>query len=140
MVWTVQRPQVYRALNRLEALGFAEVAQHEVGEGGPPRLLYRLSVAGHEALERWLFTPVEHLREGRSELLLKVVFLERGGHDPAPLLVAQRQLFAEILTRYRARLSSATGAEATALAWRTEMASAALAFLDHQLGRRRASA
>lgn len=42
-VWTVQRPQVYRALEHLELRGLAYTTGHEPGAGGPPRLEYILT-------------------------------------------------------------------------------------------------
>lgn len=133
-VWTVQRPQVYRALEHLERAGLAESVGHEPG-GGPPRLRYALTRAGREALNTWLNTPVTHLRDTRSELLLKLTFLERARRDAAPLLSAQTARFRAVQRDYEARRAAARGAERLALEWRLEALAAALRFLE---GRRRA--
>jgi len=128
-VWTVQRPQIYRALERLCAHGLARSAGREASETGPPRLLYALTQAGREALTSWLDTPVTHLRDARSELLLKLIFLERRRDDPARLLAAQEEHFRNVQLEYETRLNTAQGAERLALHWRLEAVGAALRFL-----------
>ena len=45
---------------------------------------------GRAELRRWLATPVEHLRDLRSELLLKLVIAQRCGIGTADMLAAQR--------------------------------------------------
>ena len=128
-VWTVQRPQIYRALLRLEGLGYTRVVEQTSSESGPPRSVYALTGAGEAALNAWLEHPALHLRDARNELLLKLAFLERRGLDPEPLLTAQTAHFGRIRDDYRARLEHATGAGRLALEWRSVMAEAALEFL-----------
>lgn len=132
-IWTVQRPQVYRALEHLCAHGLARTAHQEAGEGGPPRLVYALTGVGEGALTRWLDLPVTHLRDVRSELLLKLVFLKRRQRDPTPLLSAQIAHFRNVRRVYEARLSTARGAEQLALEWRLEAVGAALRFLEDRM-------
>lgn len=128
-VWTVQRPQVYRALERLAGLTYVYVGEHIASESGPPRSVYALTEAGKAALNVWLEQPVPHLRDARNELVLKLAFLERRGLTPEPLLTAQTAHFRRIRDDYRVRLEHATGAERLALEWRSVMAEAALEFL-----------
>lgn len=96
-IWTVNRQLVYRAVERLDALGLAEARRREPGAGGPPRTVYGPTRRGREALRRWLATPVEHLREVRSALLLKLAMTDRLGVDRAPLVAAQRAALADRL-------------------------------------------
>lgn len=131
-VWAVQRPQVYRALEHLVAAGLAEAVGQEPGEGGPPRLLYQLTGAGLERLNTWFITPVAHLRDARSDLLLKLVFLERQGRDPEPLLSAQRRHFEHVRDTYRVQRDKTEGAQRLALEWRVSAAEAALQFLEQR--------
>ena len=95
---------------------------------GPQRTVYtatrrgrgRRPLAGH---------PVEHVRDFRSELLLKLALLDRAGEDPAELL--QRPARAPRAARRGDRGSRApAGFDATLLAWRRATAVAALDFLD----------
>lgn len=132
-VWTIQRPQVYRALGHLETWELAETAGVEPGDAGPPRLRYAATKQGQEAIARWRVTPVNHLRDARSELLLKLVFLERQRLEPKALITAQLARFYEIQHDYETRLRDTKGAERLALEWRLETARAALSFLERQL-------
>lgn len=95
--WRVTRPLVYRALERLEALGLVEARRTEPGAAGPPRTIVGPTRRGRAALRAWLDTPVEHLRDVRSGLLLKLVLLERLGLDRDQLLVAQAAQFDRLL-------------------------------------------
>ena len=129
VMWTVQRPQVYRALERLAGLAYAHVVEQAPSENGPPRSVYALTEAGEGALSVWLEHPALHLRDARNELLLKLAFLERRGLNSELLLAAQTAHFRRIRDDYRLRLEHATGAERLALEWRSVMAEAALEFL-----------
>jgi hypothetical protein len=78
----------------------------------------------------WLDSPVEHIRDGRSLLLLKLLFLERRQADPAPLLHAQRARFEAIAERLETAANEASGFDRTLLCWRLETAAAAQRFID----------
>lgn len=131
-LWTIQRPQVYRALDHLERRAFVTAVRTEQSGSGSPRTLYALTELGERELAAWFQRPVEHLREVRSELLLKLIFLERQGLPAEPLVTTQTQRFSDVLQRYESSLAQAEGAERTALEWRTEMARAALSFLQQR--------
>jgi PadR family transcriptional regulator AphA len=88
-IWTLTRQLVYRALDRLEALELIEPRRNEPGHGGPPRTVYGATRRGRAAVRRWLATPVTHLRDVRSDLLVKPHLCERLGVDARPLLDAQ---------------------------------------------------
>lgn len=123
--WRVTRPLVYRALERLEALGLTEARRTEPGEGGPPRTVHAATRRGRSALKTWLVTPVEHLRDIRSELLLKLVLTERLGLERSQLVRAQRARFAQKL----ADLAAPPPAEDAIALWRHHSALGATAFL-----------
>jgi DNA-binding PadR family transcriptional regulator len=133
-VWQVPRPVVYRALARLESLGLATPLGEEEGHG-PPRQVLTASAVGRARVHDWLLTPVEHVREVRSALLMKLALLDRRGADPGPLLTAQRDLLAPIV----AGLARADrgGFDAVLAAWRRTNAEATLAFVTELLGERR---
>jgi PadR family transcriptional regulator AphA len=125
-VWRVPRQLVYRALERLAALGLVEPRRQEPGEGGPPRQVYGPTRRGRDRLARWLREPVEHLRDVRGELLLKLVVAHRLHVDPAPLVEAQRSRFAEPL----AALAVPPPRDDPVALWRHHSAAAVDAFLD----------
>lgn len=122
--WKLTRPFVYRALERLEALGLAEPRRTETG-GGPPRTIYGPTRRGRRALQVWLDTPVDHLRDIRSAFLLKLALDDRLGRDRRPLVHAQRERF-EPLLRERLTVPPAT---APAALWRHHSARATDTFL-----------
>jgi DNA-binding PadR family transcriptional regulator len=125
-VWRVSRQHVYRALDRLVALGLAEPRRSEPGAGGPRRQVYGASRQGRERLRRWLRAPVDHLRDVRGELLLKLVVARRLAVDPSPLVEAQRQRFDEPL----AALAVAPESDDPVALWRHHSGAAVTAFLD----------
>lgn len=125
MAWRLTRPLVYRALERLEALGLVEPMRVEPGRGGPPRTVYRPTRRGRSALRRWLDTPVAHVRDVRSELLLKLVLIERLGRERRQLIAAQRAALAPVLER---RQAEPHGADVIAT-WRHHSAAAVASFL-----------
>lgn len=129
-IWAVRRPLVYRALEMLEAEGAIVTTGSEPSGTGPPRRLLEATPAGLAALHVWLREPVEHVRDARSELLLKLLFTDRAGLDPRPLAAAQASLFAAQLDRLEEQLAQTSGFERTALRWRLHGTRAALTFVN----------
>jgi DNA-binding PadR family transcriptional regulator len=70
-VWPATQSQVYGELNRLAETGLIEV----VAEGPRGRKEYAITEAGGQELRHWL-TEVEPLRQRRSDMLLRVFFLD----------------------------------------------------------------
>ncbi len=97
-LYTVRRPLVYRALDRLVDLGFARPVSTEKGDGGPNRVIHRVTPRGRRQLGRWLSQPVEHVRDLRIEFLLKLALLRRKGQSPIELIRAQRAALAPKLS------------------------------------------
>jgi DNA-binding PadR family transcriptional regulator len=128
-VWQIPKAVVYRAIGRLLDAGFIVPDGTEPGLG-PQRTVYSATAAGREVAGRWLHAPVEHVREIRSELLLKLALLDRAGDDPARLLRAQRAVLEPIVVAIESRRARSAGFDATLLAWRRANAVAALEFLD----------
>ena len=124
-VWRVPRPLVYRALDRLAALGLAEQRGREPGDAGPRRTVHGPTDAGRRELDRWLATPVDHLRDVRSALLLKLVVARRLGVDRSPLVTAQRAH----VRRSLAALADRPPADDPVALWRHHSAAAVAAFL-----------
>ncbi|MGI9596526.1 MAG: PadR family transcriptional regulator [Acidimicrobiales bacterium] len=105
-ILTVRRPLVYRALDRLAAADLAEPTQVERGDAGPNRTVFRTTPSGSTDLERWLATPVTHVRELRVEFLLKLRLLERRGRTSRHLISAQRSALDETIQRLVERRST----------------------------------
>jgi DNA-binding PadR family transcriptional regulator len=126
-VWHIPRPVVYRALSRLAEAGLVTEDGSEPGRG-PQRTIYAVTPAGREAVDSWLQTPVEHVRDVRSHLLMKLALLHRAGADPIGLLRRQRAVLVPIAEAIAAERPAADF-EATLMAWRRASASAAISFL-----------
>jgi PadR family transcriptional regulator AphA len=125
-VWHLPRHAVYRALERLTDLGHAQPRRTEAGHAGPQRTVFGSTPAGRRALRRWLDSPVLHLRDVRSELLLKLMLAQRLGHDRGVLVAAQRARFGPLIEERAERPGSAD----VVARWRQEAARAVGRFLD----------
>src|ERR1700759_5069068 len=73
-IWQVPRPIVYRAIGRLADAGLITPQWTEPGQG-PQRPIFAATERGRLAADQWLPTPVKHIREIRSHLLLKLALL-----------------------------------------------------------------
>jgi DNA-binding PadR family transcriptional regulator len=129
-VWHVPRPIVYRAVDRLTAARLLVVAETQAGHRGPQRSILTPTPQGAEAVTDWLSRPVSHVRDLRSEFLVKLALLTRRGAPLAALVSAQRSVIAPLEPALARRRTEATGFAAILAAWRHENARAALSFLD----------
>jgi PadR family transcriptional regulator AphA len=103
----------------------------EAGNRGPQRTLISVTGAGRRMSQRWLTLPVAHVRDIRTELLVKLALLGRAGRSTAALVEAQRRLLEPIVAALGQQLEGAEGFDGTLASWRYETAQAALRFLDH---------
>ena len=125
-IWTLSRPLAYRAIDNLEARRLVRATGTEPGDG-PRRTILAATASGRREVERWLAAPVEHLRDVRTELLLKRVFNARAGHDTRRLLRAQQREFQPI---FAALDAAANDPDADLVdRWRRENAEAVRRFL-----------
>jgi PadR family transcriptional regulator AphA len=129
-IWSLTRPLVYRSLEILEARQLIVPSGSEPGARGPNRTIFRATGAGHEAVGLWLSEPVEHVRESRSLLLLKLVFAQRNCIDPRPMLHAQREAIEEAIESLEERTQSSAGTDAILLRFRLESSRAVERFID----------
>jgi PadR family transcriptional regulator AphA len=127
-ILTMRRPQVYRAIDRLAALGLIEPVGTEPGDAGPRRTVYRVTATGIEPLETWLATPVDHVRDLRVEFLVKLRLLERLGRSPAALVEAQRRTLGPTLDRLTSGGEGEPGGDVVDR-WRADNARAVRRFL-----------
>ena len=129
-IWSLTRPLVYRSLEILESRRLILPAGSEPGARGPNRTIFRATAAGHEAVALWLSEPVEHVRESRSLLLLKLVFAQRNCIDPRPMLLTQREAIEEAIESLEARTLGSVGTDAILLRFRLESSRAVERFID----------
>lgn len=129
-VWSLRRPLVYRTIDVLRRRGLVAPIGTEDSDAGPQRVMVEATATGVRRLEAWLAQPIEHVRDTRAQLMLKLLFLDRRGDDPRRLLEAQRLTFEEIAIELRADLEGQEGFTRTLLAWRLESTSGALRFVE----------
>lgn len=135
-VWTVSRGLVYRALGVLRELAYIADKGSEPSSTGPHRTLLAPTPRGRQALRRWLSRPARHVRDLRSELLLKLLLLDRAGRDSAPLLRAQLEVLEDGEQALADRVAQSHGFERTVSVWRLTTARAARAFVEALLDER----
>jgi PadR family transcriptional regulator AphA len=128
-IWHIPRPVIYRSIGRLLDLGLLTPQAVESGRG-PQRTLYSVTPPGAAAVAHWLDTPVQHIREVRSHLLLKLALLDRAGGDPTGLLARQKATLEPIADAIKAESPGSAGFDATLLAWRRATTAATMNFLD----------
>ena len=120
-IWTVGRPIVYRSLSTLTTLGLVEPCGEQPGARGPQRTIVRATRAGHGALRRWLATPVEHVRDVRTEFLFKLAVLARAGRPSDELVARQRAQLEPVLRAITGRPTD-EGFDLVLARWRREQA------------------
>ena len=69
-VWSLSRALTYRSLDQLAQRDYIRPIGEEPGIAGGNRTILRATRTGRAQLRKWLATPVIHLRDLRSELLL----------------------------------------------------------------------
>lgn len=127
-VWQIPRPVIYRAIGRLAEGSLIAPQGTEPGQG-PQRTIFAATDEGRQAAARWLDTPVEHVRDIRSHLLLKLALLHRRGTDASALISRQKAVLKPIADAIGSDTPE-DSFDAILLAWRRANAAAAIAFLD----------
>jgi DNA-binding PadR family transcriptional regulator len=135
-VWALRRPLVYRALVMLERMGLVRPVGILPSPSGPQRTLVEATPAGERELTRWLGEPVSHVRDARSLLMLKLLFIDRRKADPERLLVAQRIRFLMLAENLSMAADAARGFDRALLLWRLESTTAAVRFTEAMLAER----
>ena len=132
-VWAMRRPLVYRTLDVLARPRAGPRRRHRAERERP---------AAHAAgdhrprapsgSQEWLDAPVEHVRDARSELMLKLLFLDRAGRDPGTRCSTPRRerFAAQAAASCEARLDEAEGFDRTLALWRLENTRAAIRFVE----------
>jgi len=132
-VWALSRALTYRALDQLAARGYVVATGEEPGKAGGNRTILSATPIGRVQLQAWITTPVLHLRNLRSELLLKLVIAELCAVDVSEMLHRQQAQIARLADVLATFPTAGEGADASAdvvRLWRREQSQAALRFLD----------
>ena len=127
-IWSLSRPLTYRAVDGLVDKGLVTRRGHAAGRGRE-RVVLAPTAAGRRAAKHWLDLPIDHLRDVRTELLLKLTLRQRAGLDNAAFLTAQQ---AELDPTIDALASTDPTGDLVDL-WRRESARAVRRFLEQAL-------
>ncbi len=96
-IWTVARPVVYRSITTLTGRRYIEAAGEVPGLRGPQRTIVHITAAGRREIRRWLATPVTHVRDVRTELLVKLALLSRSGQSTRTLVERQLEVLEPVV-------------------------------------------
>lgn len=122
--WKLSRQLVYRAIDSLEADGLVRRTAPKDG-GGADKVVITPTAKGKAHCTAWLNQPVAHLRDVRTELVVKVMLRERRSLDIAPFITAQKEAFAPVIHSIES-----TPARTAVDMWRRESASAVKRYLS----------
>jgi DNA-binding PadR family transcriptional regulator len=129
-IWSLPRPLVYQALKKLAGQALIAERAVESSDRGPRRTIVAVTPRGRRAIAGWLSEPVEHVRDVRSLLLLKLALIDRRGADPSLLLAGQRHVLVPVVASLEEQLNATAGFEKVLATWRLESSKAVLRFLD----------
>jgi tRNA (adenine37-N6)-methyltransferase len=137
-IYSCTRPLVYRALRQLRDAGLVEVRGTGPSEQGPAYTTLGPTRRGRARFVRWRGRAVAHVRDLRSELMLKLLFHDRAGIDPRALLERQVGALARVERAQEQQLASSTGFDRTLALWRLSASRGALSFVEGLLESRTA--
>ena len=135
-VFACTRPLVYRALGQLREARFVEERGTAASDEGPTRTTLAATRSGRSAFRKWRESAVEHVRDLRSELMLKLLFHERAGTDSTPLLRNQDAVLIRGELSLELQLREAADFDRTLVLWRLSVVRAALSFVEALLDQR----
>ena len=121
--WSLSRQLVYRAIDTLVEDGLVKRATPKDG-GGADKVIISPTAAGKRAALQWLNSSVTHLRDVRTELVLKVMLREKMELPLDSFLEAQHVIFDPLIASIN---KDASGSPVNL--WRKESANAVKRYL-----------
>lgn len=128
-VWSLSRALTYRSLEQLTARGYIHPIGEEPGIAGGNRTILAATRIGRAGLRRWLGTPVAHLRDLRSELLVKLIVADLCGIGIDDMLDRQHAHIAAMADAIAGQADADAPIDVVDL-WRQESSQAALRFIN----------
>ena len=132
--WPLNVGQVYTTLSRLVRDGLAE----EVSREADGSVIYDITEAGREEIERWWIAPVDRGHPNRDELAIKLALaVTVPGVDVRGVVQRQRSENLRVMQQYTQLKRSIANKENAGLAWRLVLdhlifaAEAEARWLDH---------
>jgi hypothetical protein len=109
-------------------MGSPPTVERQPSKSGPHRTLLRVTPEGTAAVARWLSEPVERVRDARSLLLLKLLFLHRYELSTGGLLRGQRSRLHDQYEALVAARDPTEGFDRSLVQWRLPNTMAVLAY------------
>jgi PadR family transcriptional regulator AphA len=131
-IWSLSRPLTYRSLDQLAVRGYTHAVGSEPGIAGGNRTILAATRTGRSQLRKWLHTPVAHLRDLRSELLLKLVIADICDIDITEMLHQQHAHILS-LTEFLVDPEPNADHDDVVALWRAESSLGALRFVERLL-------
>jgi len=128
-VWSLSRALTYRSLEQLTTRGYIHAVGEQPGIAGGNRTILAATRSGRAQLRKWLSTPVCHLRDLRSQLLLKMIIADLCGIDVSRMLEQQHARIEHLADAIAGQVTASTPVDVVDL-WRIESSQAALRFLE----------
>lgn len=122
--WSLSRQLVYRAIDTLVDDGLVKRAAPKDG-GGADRVIITPTAKGKRITDQWLNEPVEHIRDVRTDLVVKLMLREKFNLPQKTFIKAQREQFAPLIQA----ITSSSDSSAVGL-WRRESATAVWRYLS----------
>ena len=127
-IWALSRPLTYRAIERLVEKGLITPRRSAPG-GAATGSCTPLAGRSPRRDEQWIDTPVDHLRDLRTQLLVELALLAPAGLDNEHCSPPSRQLFEPKIDA----LTSGEADDDLVDLWRRESARAVRRFLGQAL-------
>jgi PadR family transcriptional regulator AphA len=128
-VWTLQRSEVYASIRKLIGSELISEGPPERVRPSPARRSLTVTPAGKRLVRRWLSEPVDHIRDVRSLLLLKLVLLDRSHRDSSALIEAQKAKLTPVVDGLEASVDGESGFDRVVAVWRVTSCRATMNFL-----------
>ena len=84
--WLLSMSQVYALLKRMEKNGMV-LSREEWQVNRPVKKIFSITQAGKERFLRWVYSPVEHLRNLRIEFMTRLFFVKELNLKGAPAII-----------------------------------------------------
>ena len=125
-IWTLSRALTYRSIENLVDLKCIRRRGPSAGKGADRRLIHATALGRGIAI-KWLATTIDHRRDVRTELLLKLELRTQGNKSNTSFIRRQQKTFGPVIASLEA---TARSSNVPVDLWRSESAKSINAFLQ----------
>lgn len=132
-IWSLSRALTYRSIEHLIDLKYVRRHGSVAGKGADRRVIHATAL-GRRIAHQWLEAPVDHLRDVRTELLLKLELRTMAEKSNVAFIRRQRRVFAPAIATLGV---TAQSSRMPVDLWRSQSAKSVDAFLQKLAPNRR---